>query len=406
MGTFSYLATDGTAKTIRGTMEAGAERDVVAWLQGSGYFPIQVERADTTPAKATTPTLALLRRRVSQDDLILFTTQLATLTEAGLELDRTLSILIELEAGRPLERILRDVLREVRGGLSFADSLAKHPRVFSRHYVNMVRAGEAGGALEPVLRRLSAFLEGAKEVRDFVVSAMIYPTILLTVGGIAVAILLYFVIPRFAKIFAEAGQALPASTRLLMAASAAFTGSWWLWLGGLAAAVVLAQALVQTEGGRRQWDAWRLRLPILGRLALETEVARLCRTLGSLLQSGVPILQALSIVKETMGNRVLEESLVRVQDGVRRGEGVAGPLRATGLFPSLATHMITVGEETGRLEEMLLKVAEAYEARIRSTVKRLVALFEPAMILFLAAIVGFIVLSMLQAVFSLSELPG
>jgi general secretion pathway protein F len=337
--------------------------------------------------------------------VLAFTQQLHTLLEAGLEVDRSLAILIDLSETGRMRPVIRQLLAEVQGGRSLADSLAKHPRIFSRLYVNMVRAGEAGGALEVVLARLVTFLESAKAIRDEALSALVYPSLVLAVGGGAVIVLLNFVIPRFAGIFAQSGQLLPLSTRILLGVSGFTAAYWWLLLG---VPVVLGLGLrgyLQTAEGRLVGDQLKLRLPLIGRIIRELEVARLARTLGTLLASGVPVLTALGIAGETVGNVALARRLPKMGEGVKRGEGVAAPLRASDVFPAMAIHMVRVGEETGRLEGMLLKVAEIYEGRVKLSIKRLLGLLEPVLILSLGLIVGFIVLSMLLAILSVGDLP-
>jgi general secretion pathway protein F len=407
MGTFQYTATDSTAKIVRGSMEAANERAVVTWLRDNGYYPVKIGQfaveAAERPGLVRLPTR--FARGPSAQDVLAFTQQLATLLEAGMELDRSLAILLDLADNPRFRSILRGILADIQAGSSFADSLAKHPRLFSRLYVNMVKAGEAGGVLEAILARLSGFLERSKAVRDEVTSALIYPLLLLLVGGAAVVVMMNFVIPRFAQIFADTKQLMPLPTRILLAVSTFTTTYWWVFLGVIVVGLIALRAYLQTEQGRLQWDQWKLELPLLGGLVREIEVSRFARTFGTLLHSGVPVLAAASIVKETVTNRVIAAALSRVQEGVKRGEGISGPLRATGAFPSFSVHMTKVGEETGKLEEMLIKVADTYDERVRRTVKRLTSLLEPVLILLLGAIVGFIVLSMLLAIFSINELP-
>jgi general secretion pathway protein F len=407
MGTFQYTATDRAAKIVRGSMEAADERAVVTWLRANGYYPIKIGQPGA--AVEVTPRLVRLSTRLgrgpSTQDVLAFTQQLATLLEAGMELDRSLAILLDLTDNQRFRSILRGVLADIQSGSSFADSLAKHPRLFSRLYVNMVKAGEASGVLEMILSRLAGFLERSKAVRDEVTSAMIYPLLLLLVGGGAVVVMMNFVIPRFAQIFADTKQLMPLPTRILLAISTFTTSYWWIFLGLIVVGWVALRAYLQTEEGRVRWDQWKLELPLLGSLIREIEVSRFARTFGTLLQSGVPVLPAVSIVKETITNRVIAGAMSRLQEGAKRGEGISGPLRATGAFPSFSIHMAKVGEETGKLEEMLIKVADTYDERVRRTVKRLTSLLEPVLILALGAIVGFIVLSMLLAIFSINELP-
>ena len=407
MGTFQYTATDRAAKLIQGSMEAADERAVVTWLRANGYYPIKIGQAGGA-AEARSGLVQLstrFARGPSAQDVLAFTQQLATLLEAGMELDRSLVILLDLTDNQRFRSILRGILADIQGGSSFGDSLAKHPRLFSRLYVNMVKAGEASGVLEVILSRLAGFMERSKAVRDEITSALIYPILLLLVGGGAVVVMMNFVIPRFAQIFADTKQLMPLPTRILLAISAFTTGYWWVLVGLIVGGWIGLRAYLQTEQGKMQWDQWKLALPLLGGLIQEIEVSRFARTFGTLLQSGVPVLNAVSIVKETVTNRVIAGAMSRLQEGVKRGEGISGPLRATGAFPSFSVHMAKVGEETGKLEEMLIKVADTYDDRVRRTVKRLTSLLEPVLILALGAIVGFIVLSMLLAIFSINEIP-
>jgi general secretion pathway protein F len=407
MSTFQYTATDRTAKVIRGSMEASDERAVAAWLQTNGYYPIKIGQAggavEVRPGQI--PLQIRLARGPSALDILAFTQQLATLLEAGMELDRSLAILLDLTDNQRFRSILRSVLTDIQSGSSFADSLAKHPRLFSRLYVNMVKAGEASGVLEVILSRLAGFMERAKAVRDEVTSAMIYPILLLLVGGGAVVVMMNFVIPRFAQIFSDTKQLMPLPTRMLLAISTFTTDYWWVFIGLIIMGWIGLRVFLQTEQGKMQWDRWKLALPLVGGLIQEIEVSRFARTFGTLLQSGVPVLNAVSIVKETVTNRVIASAMTRLQEGVKRGEGISGPLRATAAFPSFSIHMTRVGEETGKLEEMLIRVADTYDDRVRRTVKRLTSLLEPVLILTLGIIVGFIVLSMLLAIFSINELP-
>jgi general secretion pathway protein F len=404
MATYEYSAVDGSAQVVRGTFDAASESEVVRWLRGKGYYPVKIElrKGGATLSAATWLSFSRAPRR---QDVLAFTQQFATLLEAGMEVDRSLAILGDLaETGR-MREVVRQLLADVQGGKSLADSLLKHPRVFSRLYVNMVRSGEAGAALDVVLGRLVAFQESAKKIRDEVLSAMLYPSLVLAVGGGAIVVLLNWVIPRFAGIFEQSGQALPAPTQALLAVSGFSTTYWWLVLGVPLLLGLGLRGYLQTEEGRAAGDRLKLQIPLLGRIIQELEVARLARTLGTLLQSGVPILTALGIAAETVGNVAMGKALPRMGEGVKRGEGIAGPLRATGVFPPLAIHMVRVGEETGRLEAMLLKVAEVYEERVKTSIKRLLGLLEPFFILSLGLVVGFIVLSMLLAIVSMGDLP-
>ncbi len=269
----------------------------------------------------------------------------------------------------------------------------------------MVKAAEAGGVLEPVLGRLADYLERTKAIQDEILSAMLYPFLVLAVGAGAVLMLLNFVIPQFAGVFTDAGEILPLSTRLLLAVSDLTARYFWVLIGAVILAALGFHGYTQSEQGKAQWDRAKLRLPVLGRLLRELEIARFTRTLGTLLESGVPVLLALNIVGEMVSNVSLSRALPRLREGVKKGEGISGPMKACGVFPLMAVYMVKVGEESGRLEEMLLRVAEFYDQHVRNSVKRLLSLLEPLLILALGVVVGFIVLSILMAIFSLSDLP-
>ena len=411
MATFVYRAADRRGHTIDGVMEAPDVRAVIEQLQRDTYYPIRVTprddaRADGGPRALKPLHRAFRSRRVAGRDLVAFTQRLATLLEAGVPLDRALAIQAELAPTERLRAITGDVLRDVRGGASLADAFAKHhPHPFSRLYVNMVRAGERGAVLESTLARLAEFLEEAQALRDTVVSALIYPALLTVVGGAAVVFLMTFVIPRFADIFHDLGGAIPAPTRLLLAVSGWLERFWWmLGLGGLATALG-GRVVLSSAGGRLAVDRFVLRLPIVRAVVVEYEVARLARTLGTLLGSGVPLVGALALVKETSSNRHLADAVGGLGAGVKRGAGLARPMADAGVFPALAIHMVRVGEETGRIDDMLLQVGATFEADTRRRIKRLIALAEPGIILVMGLLVGFIVLAMLLAIFSISEIP-
>jgi len=404
MPLFRYTATDATARTVSGCLEAVDDRMAAAELRRGGYYPIRIEPQAAASAFTFADDLLQMRRRPSRKDVLSFTQHFHNLLAAGLEVDRSLAILSELAERPQMGAIIRSLLQDIQAGNSLADSLAKHPKVFPKVYVQMVKAGETGGVLELVLDRLGMFMERAQVIRDEVSSALLYPVLVLLAGIGAVVVLLNVVVPRFATMFAESGELLPPPTQMLLAVSTFTTNYWWV-LAGLAGATVLGgYAFLQTDAGRGHWDRLVLRLPVLGTLILELEVGRFARLLGTLLQSGVPILVALGIVSETVTNAALAQALPMVRDGVKRGEGIAGPLKACGMFPALAVHMAMVGEEAGRLEDMLLKVADVYDLHVKTSIKRLLSLVEPALILCLGVVVGFIVVAMLLAVLSMSDL--
>ena len=407
MAVFAYRAADQRGQTIDGVMEAADARAVVERLQRDAYFPIKVvPQAQQRRLLDALAWPALGRRRVPGRDLVALTQQLATLGEAGLPLDRALAIQAELAPSSRLRAIMGDVLRSVRGGTSLADALAKHhPRPFSRLYINMVRAGERGGVLETTLRRLAQFLEESQEFRDALVSALIYPVLLTGVGSVAVVFLMTFVIPRFAAIFKDLGATIPLPTLILLETSGALRAYWWLLALVALVGLVVSRMVLATPGGRLTADRLLLRLPLLGEVIVKTEVARFTRILGTLLKSGVAMIPALAVVKEMLTNQVLARALESLGGGARRGAGLAQPMAEAGVFPPLAVHMVRVGQETGRLEEMLLQVAASFEGDTRKLVKRLIALAEPCIILVMGLVVGFIVVAMLMAILSVTDIP-
>ncbi len=408
MPRFSYKAADQTGKVVQSTLEAADQSSAVAQLQTMGLIPIRIRPARIGlqfSLAGLADIMQLSLNRVSKKDVMLITRDLAALLDAGLPVDRALDIMIKATDNKDLAAMLDDILQAVEGGGSLSDALARHPKVFSRFYINMVRAGEAGGVLEPVLNRMGDFLETMQELRESVTSALIYPLFVVSVGGISIIILMTYVIPKFSMIFNDMGAAIPLSTRFLLAVSSLMQTWWPLLFGGFAAALVIIRRIINTPEGHLRLDAILLKTPMVGDLIRKLETARFARTLGTLLQSGVPILQALSLVQDILSNRIIINSLDNVLERVKKGERLSAPLEDTSYFPSLAVQLITVGEETGKLDTMLMKVAESYEKIVQNLVKRFISLLEPALILFMGLVVGFIVISMLMAIFSMNDLP-
>ncbi len=396
MPIFTYRATTADGTIREGVIDAADQKAAIDRLKSGGVIPLSV----SSPREGMKQRLI---RRSAKGDLLTFTTELSALLGAGLPLDRSLNILADISENREMKDIVHAILKSIREGNSFSDALQHHPRVFPRIYVNMVRAGEAGGVLDTVLDKLNEFLESSKELRDHVLSAMIYPVILVVSGSASIILLLTFVLPKFTTIFAELGKALPLPTRVLLAFSSALQSYWWIALGGLIAAVMLFRNSVKSGPGRYRWDSIKLRL--MGEVIRKLETARFCRTLGTLLKSGVPLLQALNNAKDVLNNQVISAAIDSVSRGAKEGKGIAAPLTNSRVFPPLALSMIKVGEETGQLDDMLLKVATTYEKSLRVAIKRFISFLEPAMILVMALIIGFIVVSMLMAIFSITELP-
>lgn len=404
MAVFVYKATDRSGKLVSGTMEGRSREAIVAKLQETNLYPLKVAEQGAEKAGSSANIFSAFQR-IKTRDVMTFTQHLSILTEAGLPLDRSLTILRDLTENKKLAKVIDNVLKSVQGGSSLNEALARHPKIFSSLYVNMVKAGESGGVLEIVVNRLGEFLANAQALREDIVSAMIYPVLLTLVAGSAVAVLLLFVVPKFADMFMDMGQALPLPTQILLSCTDILTGYWWLILGVLIAAIIIFRYYVGTESGKHNWDDCKLKMPMLGELIKKIEAARFARTLGTLIRSGVPILQGISIVKDIIANSVIARAMQDISSGLKEGGGITTPLRESDIFPPLVVHMIGIGEETGQLDNMLIKVADTYDEEIRSNVKRLVSLLEPAMILIMGIIVGFIVVAMLMAIFSVNQMP-
>jgi type II secretion system protein F len=403
MSTFLYKAVNAQGKFSEGRLEASDKRTAVSQLETMGLIPIIV---DAPLQKRLSPGSTIQLRRISRRDILFFTEQLSTLLHAGLPLDRTLTITAETAQKPALRAVINDVLKQIKGGKSLAEALSAHPKHFSRLYVNMIRAGEAGGVLDPILARLVEFERAADEMRGYLISSLIYPCLLASVGLGSIGILLYFVIPKFGAIFADAGAAIPAGTVALLWLSEVSRTYWWVALTALTGVIVSVRAWIRSPAGSRQWDVIRLRIPLLGPTILKIEVARFARTLGTLTASAVPLISAVRIVQQVVRNQIIADAISRIADGAKRGEGVARPMRETGVFPDLAVHLVEVGEETGRIDTMLLQIADAYDKDVRTSVKALTSVFEPAVILVMGVIIGAVILSMLMAIFSINDAIG
>ena len=403
MAQYLYKAATLDGQTVEGFMDGKDEGAIVQSLHQLGYIPIRIK--STRETKSGFRYTSFLPQRVGMKHLLAFTQEFSTLLSAGLPLDRSLQILSTLTENERLSETVREVLKQVEGGNSLAEALGNHPRIFPKLYVNMVKAGETGGFLEVILSRLAQYLQSSKEIRDYLISVMIYPLVLMVVSGVSITVLVTFVIPRFAKIFSDMGQAIPLPTQIVLTMSHTFKNYWWAGLGILAMIYFLLRVYKKSEENRLKWDQFKLRWMAIGDLIKKVEVARFSRTLGTLLQSGVSILPALHLVEEISQNRMISNSISHAREKLREGKGMSRALEESMVFPPLALHMISVGEETGRLDEMLIKVAETYEENVRNTVKRIVSLLEPLIIVIMGAVVGFIVISMLLAIFSINEIP-
>jgi general secretion pathway protein F len=408
MPLYSYRAVSAAGDVATGEIEAANESEIVDRLRDQGLLPMQIAQSAgvaSGAAVARAPRQSIFApRRVTRDHLLALTRDLATLLRAGLTLDRALELEISLATSLPVATMLQGIRDEVRGGRSLSQALDARREVFSRFYVNIVRAGEAGGALGTVLTRLAETMERNKELRDSVRSALIYPTILVFVAVASIMILLVFVVPQFQTTFAQAGKALPIPTQIVIVVGTFLRNWWWAIIPAIVLFVAWFRRRGRNPAVRRVRDTRLLRTPLLGDLIAKVEIARFARTLSTLLGNGVTLLAGLAIVKETMANVVLASGFDGVIAKLREGKGFGRPMAETGLYPRLATQMILVGEESGRLEEMLARVADVYDREVATSIKRFLAVLEPVLILSLAVLVGGIVFSILLGVMGMSEL--
>jgi len=393
---FSYRATTMEGTIVEGVIDAADEKAAIERLKNTGVIPLNV----AAPKEGIKKRFTL---RSAKGDLLTFTTELSALLSSGVPLDRSLNILSGISESKEMKSIIQSILKSIREGSSFSDALQKHPEVFPKIYINMIRAGEAGGVLDVVLDKLNEFLESRKELKEHVFSAMIYPTILIVTGGVSIIVLLTYVLPKFTVLFAELGGSLPLPTQILLAFSNNLKSYWWIVLSLFITGWLIFKHSIKSGTGRYKWDSFKLK--VMGDVIRKLETARFCRTLGTLLKSGVPLLQALNNAKDVINNQVVASVIDDVSKGAKEGKGIAVPLTNTNVFPPLALSMIKVGEETGQLDTMLLKVASTYEKSLKEAIKRFISLLEPVMILTMGLIIGFIVISMLMAIFSITALP-
>ena len=405
MALFHYKAVTAEGKVVEGALEAADERTVLSRLEEQGQLPIKVLSGEEGGLLGREIRFPWQRKKVPQKDLLIFTQELSTLVEAGLTLDRSLSILGDLTENTYLREIVRELLKELKSGKALSEAFSMYPEVFPKVYVNMVKAGEVGGALDQILLRLVEYLEDVEELRNYLISALIYPAFLTFVAASSIVIMVLFVIPKFAAIFENAGAPTPLPMKILLGMSAVLTGYWWLILLVGVGAWVWIKNRLRAEEARLKWDQQLLKLPLLGPVLQKIEVSRFSRSMGTLLKSAVPLIQSLNIVKEIVENRAVSSAMEPIKSGVKKGEGLSNPIRESGIFPSFALHLLEVGEETGRLDAMLLQIADTYDRELQVSLKRLVALFEPTIILVMGLIIGLMVVSMLYSIVSINDVP-
>ena len=419
MPRYNYVALDSRGQESAGAIDAESQSDAVSQLRQAGFFPKSITEEGKGPKpKASKSSVVgksaarkeikinipfLQRKTIKPRVLMIFTRQLATLIDAGLPLLRGLTVLSKQEPDLVLKGVITNIAESVQGGGTFSESLGGHPRIFNKLYVNMVKAGELGGVLEVVLMRLAEFQEKAQKIKNKVVAAMFYPVIVLVIAIVIMGFLLVFIVPKFEAIFADmlGGKPLPGLTQFVIATSNIVKNNVLIIIGAIVGLAFVYKLAAKTPKGSALIDAFMLRAPIFGDLTRKSAISRFTRTLGTLVTSGVPILQALNITRETAGNAVIAEAITRVHDSVKEGESIVTPLEASNVFPPMVISMIDVGEETGQLPEMLLKIAEVYDDEVDNAVTGLTSLLEPVMIVFLAVVVGTIVIALFMPLISI-----
>src|SRR5438309_5494743 len=422
MPRYTYVALDARGQESTGLVEARSSNEAIGQLRQAGYFPTsvyeegkggpdrKVSRAGAKAARVARPRTKISivlfqRKKVKPKIMMIFTRQLATLIDSGLPLLRSLNVLAKQERDTVLKNTINKLADGVQGGNTFSDALSLHPRIFNDLYVNMVKAGELGGVLEVVLNRLAEFQEKAAKIKNKVKSAMVYPVIVISMAFAIMGFLLVFIVPKFEAIFHDmlGNRPLPAVTTFVINVSKLVQYHWLVLIGAIVAVGAVYKFLARTRAGKSAIDRFKLRMPLFGDLIRKTAVSRFSRTLGTLVTSGVPILQALNITRETAGNAAIADAISKVHDSVKEGESIVQPLEASGAFPPMVISMIDVGEETGQLPEMLLKIADVYDDEVDTAVAGITAALEPIMIVFLALIVGTIVLALFTPLISIIQ---
>ncbi|MGI8906437.1 MAG: type II secretion system F family protein [Candidatus Sumerlaeaceae bacterium] len=403
MPQFSYKAKDTTGQTVNGVLEAESSTVAVSRLQQMGFFPLNVQDAKSASADAG----AAVRRRaksVKINDMATFNRQLADLLSSGIPLVKALSVIQNQTPNPTLVEVITQITQDVSGGDSLAGAMSKHPKIFSKLYVAMVRSGEAGGLLDQVLQRLADFAESEAETRSKIKSALAYPMVMVLAGSGAVIVLMTVVMPKILKIYSDLNQTLPMTTQFLIFFSDALRSYWYFFIGALVALVFAFRRMAATAEGKKAIDAFVVKIPILGAMIVKKEIANFARTLGSLLHNGVSILSALEITIEVLTNRTVADEVSQIPLNVTQGEGIAAPLRKSKVFPPVVVNMMAIGEETGRLDDVLMKIARSFDTEVDRGMKTLTSLLEPMVILVMGIVVGFIVISMLLPIFSID--PG
>ncbi|MHB1456041.1 MAG: type II secretion system F family protein [Armatimonadota bacterium] len=399
MAKFSYMAIDpASGKTMRGIIEGDNQVNVLAKLHEQKLHVVGI---DEQRKSASFGNISIGPKRVKLMDLVIFSRQFATMINAGVSIVKCLDILESQTKSEVLKSVIAQAMRDVKGGSSLTDAFAKNTTVFSKLYINMLRAAELGGILDEILDRIAGFLENDMDIRTKIKSAMMYPIIVLIFSQLMLVALFTFVLPKFKDIFSAMDVEMPIYTKVLFDMSDLMKAYWYIPLSLIIAAIAFVKYWGNTPQGRYQIDYFKLKIPIVGDIIQKLAIGRFARTFGTLVSSGVPMMRALEIVGETAGNSVIAKAVEKARDSVREGQKISAPLEATGFFPSMVTHMIDVGEETGRLSDMLVKVSEFYEREVDAAVKGLTSLIEPMLIVVMGVIVGFIAVCVMGPIFKL-----
>lgn len=411
MPQFRYTAIDKDGNLVEGEFQAPDQTAAISWIRGHGHTPIKATAREVRHEKPSTGSRLYIRNlfrrhsgKARDFDVRHFTRDLSTLIAAGVPLERSLEILVDLSNEENTTVTLRTLLDNIREGASLSEAMALHDQLFGKFYLNMVKAGEAGGAVDAILERLSIFLEKYQQLRNEIKSALIYPAILAFVTIVSIIILVAFVLPQFAMLFDDMGQELPLPTRIVMDAGDALRHYGWLLLAGAALLAGILRNRMKDPDFRLKWDTRLLKLPVLGELVCKVEVAVFSRTLATLLGSGVPLLSALGIVKNTLKNTAMSRAIHAMSEEVSEGQSLAKPMADSGVFPGLASHLVQVGEETGQLESTLIQLTDIYDQEVSQSIQRMLTLVEPVLIIGMGTIIGGIIMSILIAVLSVNEL--
>ncbi|MFH1217401.1 MAG: type II secretion system F family protein [Pseudomonadota bacterium] len=402
MPVYTWKGVNSYGEKRQGKLEAQSEAGALAQLKKIRIKPTVLKEAP----KDLFANIPMFQPKVTGKDVVIFTRQLSTMIDAGLPLVQSLEILAGQQDNPTFKKLLTAVRLDVETGMTFADSMKKHPKVFDNLYCNMIDAGEMGGILDTILNRLAAFMEKSMALKKKIKGAMTYPVICLCIALVITAVILIFVVPVFAKMFADFGSALPAPTQIVVDASNFVKGNFFLMIIALVAVIVAIKKIYNTEKGRKKIDMLMLKAPVFGPLIRKVAVAKFTRTLGTMLHSGVPILESLSVVGKTAGNKVIEEAVFRVADSITEGRSIAEPLEETGVFPSMVVQMINVGESTGALDTMLEKVADFYDEEVDQAVENMTAMIEPFMMVFLGGLIGGLVIAMYLPIFKMASVVG